>query len=104
MRLPIGALAMRSTSGDYDGEIAAAAFEALDDGVDAADLVKRLKIRPEIAESLMRAWCDMRGALFIPGNQVAKIERCWWTSGNPIRNGDVTNRPQAMIRSWRSSR
>ncbi len=59
----------RSVRTDRDpGDLAAEVFAALDDGVEPADIVKRLRVDPTRVLNLHAQWAHMRGVITIPQN------------------------------------
>jgi hypothetical protein len=50
------------------GDLAAEVFAALDDGVDPADIVKRLRMEPTRVLNLQAQWAQMRGVITMPRN------------------------------------
>ena len=59
----------RSLRTDRDaGDLAAEIFAALDDGVEPADIVKRLRVEPTRVLNLQAQWAHMRGVITIPQN------------------------------------
>jgi hypothetical protein len=60
--------------GDYDCEMAAAAFALFDDEADPIDVVIRLRYDPRAVSAMYEEWTRMRGALFVPADVVAKLE------------------------------
>jgi len=45
------------------GEVAADAFTLFDEDVHPVDVVKRLRVEPEVVEALHQRWCRLRGLL-----------------------------------------
>jgi hypothetical protein len=57
----------------YDGETAAEVFGLFAQGVEAADVVVRLKIHPVAVEAMYEKWLAMRGAFVVTREIAAKI-------------------------------
>lgn len=57
------------------GDNAADAFELFDDSVHPVDVVKRLRIEPEVVEALHERWCRMRGLLTLTEAGTAALHR-----------------------------
>lgn len=58
---------------NVDGKLAAQAFVLLDDGADAADLVKALEIPTKVARSLETDWAEIRGHMFIDAWTLSRL-------------------------------
>jgi hypothetical protein len=80
--------ALAAPADSVDGAIAAAAFELLDGGADAADLVKSLKLSPSEARRLQSEWADLRGGFVLTGRGLGKIARLRTSDGTLIRTED----------------
>ena len=55
------------------GEVAAAVFELLDEKVNQVEIVKRLKLSPDVVISLSEQWAHMRGGFVIYQEDLGKI-------------------------------
>jgi hypothetical protein len=72
----------------YDGEIAGAVFDLLDEGVHPVDVVKRLRLDPRAVDALRRQWASMRDTFIVTGDEARQIEQVPWLGGSrPIRDG-----------------
>lgn len=57
----------------YDGATAARVFAMLDEGRGIADIIVVLELHPAIARGIAREWADLRGALIIGGETLARF-------------------------------
>ncbi len=62
----------------YNGNMAAAAFGLLDEGIHPVDIVKRLRLDPRAVEVLHRLWASMRDTFVVTGEVARKIEEVPW--------------------------
>lgn len=71
------------------GKLAARIFAMLDDGLNPADVVRRLELDPDIVESLHARWARMRGLFIVTPTDVTAIQALKWSGyGNePARSG-----------------
>jgi len=58
-----------------NGDVAADAFELFDDGVHPVDVVKKLRIGPEVIENLHQHWCRLRGLVTLTEAGTAALHR-----------------------------
>lgn len=71
-----------------EGALAAAAFEHFDRGLGPADVVKLLKVTPNVAREIHREWADLAGGFVVSGEAAVKIERLALNDdGAPVRSG-----------------
>ncbi len=79
----------KGSSDGFDGVLASAAFEMFDDGAGPVDVVRQLKIGPDVARDLYREWADLRGGFAVSGAAAAKLQRLAWTCDDlDLRSGD----------------
>jgi hypothetical protein len=72
----------------YDGATAAAVFEMLDDGVPAADVVKRTKLHPAAVRAMQEEWVTLRGGFTVDAPTARAISALpWLTTGSLFRDG-----------------
>lgn len=57
------------------GEVAADVFELFDQSVHAVDVVKRLRLEPDLVEGLHQRWCKMRGLLVLSDASARALHR-----------------------------
>jgi hypothetical protein len=57
----------------YDGATAARVFAMLDEGRGIADIIVALELHPTIARDIAHEWADLRGALIIGGETLARF-------------------------------
>jgi hypothetical protein len=57
-----------------DGEIAAEVFALLDDGLNPVDVVRRMRVSPEVVEHLQTQWVRMRRAVLLPPEARTRLE------------------------------
>lgn len=57
----------------YDGATAARVFAMLDEGRGIADIIVALELHPAIARGIAREWADLRGALIVGGETLARF-------------------------------
>jgi len=83
--------ARASSTSDADGRertLAAASFEHFDRALGPADIVKLLKVTPNVARELHREWADLGGGFVVSGEAAVKIERLAVNDdGSPVRSG-----------------
>lgn len=71
-----------------EGALAAAAFEHFDRGLGPADIVKLLKVTPNVAREIHREWADLGGGFVVSGEAAVKIERLALNDDDgPVRSG-----------------
>ena len=75
---------------EIGGGVAADAFAAYDDGATAADVVKTLRIAPNLARQLQDEWADLAGGFFINGHVRAKLAEMInaYDETNPVATGE----------------
>lgn len=84
----LGRSALAGNPDRIDGAKTAAAFELFDSGSDAVDVIKALKIEAAEARVLQKEWADLRGAMLISGETLAKIRQLRTSDDNPIFTGE----------------
>lgn len=57
----------------YDGPTAARVFKMLDEGQTLPDIIIALELHPAIAREIANQWADLRGALIIGGETLARF-------------------------------
>ena len=57
----------------YDGPTTARVFRMLDEGRGIADIIVALELHPAIARAIAREWADLRGALIVGGETLARF-------------------------------
>ena len=62
-----------TTMGPNGGDIAADVFTLLDDGAHPVDIVKQLRVAPDVVAALQEQWTQMRGGLFMTKDQVFEL-------------------------------
>jgi hypothetical protein len=73
---------------DCKGAQAAAAFEHFDRSLGPADVVKLLKVTPNLARELHGDWADLGGGFVVSGEIAARIDRLGpKDDGAPVTNG-----------------
>jgi hypothetical protein len=78
-----------SPAESLEGAVAAEAFELLDGGASAADLVKTLKLLPAAARSLQSEWADLRGGMVLSGRALSRIASIWTEDDTTIASEDA---------------
>jgi hypothetical protein len=76
-------------SSAYTGEKAAEVFGLFDDGTNPIDVVKRLKLHPELVELLFLQWTRLREYVVLPGIALRELEQIPGVCGTfPLRTAD----------------
>jgi hypothetical protein len=76
------------TPDSYDGTMAAAVFDLLDEGVERVDIVKRLQVDPRALEALFGEWARLKGGFVVDREVAVAIGLLGWIIGTfPIRDG-----------------
>lgn len=75
---------------EIGGGVAADAFAAYDAGATATDVVKTLRIAPNLARQLQDEWADLAGGFFIGGHVRAKLVEMMngYDDTNPVATGE----------------
>lgn len=75
---------------EIGGGVAGDAFAAFDDGATEADVVKRLRIAPNLARQLQDEWADLAGGFFVGGHVRAKLVEMMngYDDTNPVATGE----------------
>ncbi len=81
------------------GDIAADVFALFDDSVHPVDVVKRLRLEPDLVEGLHQRWCRLRGILVLSEASTTTLYRM-------LCDDETTSRPRnevdllAIARQW----
>jgi len=81
------------------GDIAADAFRLLDEGLHPVDVVKRLRLEPDLVEALHLNWSRMRGQLVLSADGITSLHRLICGDEGEKRPGTESDLV-AIVQKW----
>ncbi len=84
------------------GDVAADVFELLDTNVHPVDVVKRLRLEPELVEALHQRWIRLRAMIVLSENGVARLHRILGNGDDtrPTKEADLIAFAEKWVADW----